>query len=61
MAVPKRKTSKSRRDMRRSHDALSPMRSGECANCGARKRSHHVCPSCGYYKGRQVVDVATAH
>lgn len=58
MAVPKKKTSKSKRDMRRSHDALAQVRSGECKNCGARKLPHHVCSSCGHYKGRQVVDVA---
>lgn len=55
MAVPKKKTSKSRRDMRRSHHALTAVHSGECPNCGARKLPHHVCDSCGYYKGRAVV------
>ena len=59
MVVPKKKTSKSKRDMRRAHDALVQVRSGECTNCGARKRSHHVCASCGHYRGRQVVDMAT--
>lgn len=54
MAVPKKKTSQSRRDMRRSHHALKPENSGECRNCGELKRPHHVCPSCGHYKGRQV-------
>lgn len=54
MAVPKKKTSKSRRNMRRSHHALTPILSVECPNCGDRKLSHHVCPSCGHYKGRQV-------
>ena len=28
-----------------------------CAQCGARVRPHRVCPSCGYYKGRQVISV----
>jgi len=54
MAVPKKKTSKSRRDMRRSHHALTAVLSGECPNCGSRKLPHHVCTSCGHYKGRQV-------
>jgi len=58
MAVPKKKTSKSRRNMRRSHDALSASSYAECANCGELKRPHHVCGSCGYYDGREVVTTA---
>ncbi|MBX9976964.1 MAG: 50S ribosomal protein L32 [Alphaproteobacteria bacterium] len=54
MAVPKRKTTPSRRGMRRSHHALKSVMSVECSNCGARKLPHHVCDSCGHYKGRQV-------
>ena len=38
MATPKKKTSKSRRDMRRSHDALTPNAYQECPNCGELKR-----------------------
>lgn len=55
MAVPKRKTSPSRRNMRRSHHALETANYGECPNCGEPKLSHHVCPACGYYDGREVV------
>lgn len=55
MAVPKRKTSPSRRGMRRAHHTLQPVGSVECPNCGERKRPHHVCSSCGHYKGRQVI------
>ncbi|HAU29714.1 MAG TPA: 50S ribosomal protein L32 [Rhodospirillaceae bacterium] len=54
MAVPKKKTSKSVRNMRRSHHALSVKAHGECSNCGEQKRPHHVCDSCGHYDGRQV-------
>ena len=53
MAVPKKKVSKSRRDMRRSHHALKATSSQECPNCGELKRPHHVCGSCGYYDGRE--------
>ncbi len=60
MAVPKKKTSPSRRNMRRSHDALAHPKIGECPNCGEIKRPHHVCGSCGYYDGREVVIAATA-
>ena len=59
MAVPKSKISKSRRNMRRSHDALSTTAQIECKNCGEIKRPHHVCASCGYYDGREVTGVAS--
>lgn len=55
MAVPKKKTSKSRRDMRRSHHALKVVGYVECPNCGEHKLPHHVCASCGHYDGREVV------
>ncbi|HST36343.1 MAG TPA: 50S ribosomal protein L32, partial [Allosphingosinicella sp.] len=47
MAVPKRKTSPSKRNMRRSHDALKPTQYQECPNCGELKLPHNICPSCG--------------
>lgn len=55
MAVPKKKTSKSKRDMRRSHHALSAVNLSTCSNCGAKKLPHHMCPACGYYNSRLVV------
>jgi large subunit ribosomal protein L32 len=60
MAVPKRKTSKSVRNMRRSHHALKPRGTVECANCGEPKRPHNVCAACGHYDGRAVVKSKTA-
>ena len=56
MAVPKKKISSSRRGKRRSHHALSDSMIMECPNCGAEKRPHHVCPSCGYYNTKQVLE-----
>ncbi len=35
----------------------STYRVAKCANCGAAKLSHKVCPSCGYYKGKQVITI----
>ena len=58
MAVPKKKTSKSRRGMRRAHDALSTPAYVECPNCGELKRPHHVCGACGYYAGREIIAAA---
>ena len=55
MAVPRKKVSKSRRNMRRSHDGLPGAAYSECPNCGELKRPHHVCEACGHYDGREVV------
>jgi large subunit ribosomal protein L32 len=55
MATPKKKVSKSRRDMRRSHDALSANAYQECPNCGKLKRPHNVCSECGQYDGKEVI------
>ncbi len=55
MAVPKRKTTPSRRNNRRSHDFLSPFNLIECSNCGELKLSHHICPACGFYSKREVI------
>lgn len=57
MAVPKRKTSPSRRNMRRSHHALTVTASQDCPNCGELKLPHNLCPSCGFYKDRAVVEM----
>lgn len=57
MAVPKRKTSPSRRNMRRSHHALGPNAYIEDKDTGELRRSHHVDLKTGMYNGRQVLDV----
>ncbi len=58
MAVPKRKTSKARRDKRRaSNIKMTAPNVSECPQCHEPKLSHHVCPSCGYYKGKEVISV----
>jgi large subunit ribosomal protein L32 len=57
MAVPKKKVTKSRRNQRRAHDALPASTYNECPNCGELKRPHHLCAACGYYDGREVVDL----
>ncbi|HCA55844.1 MAG: 50S ribosomal protein L32 [Acutalibacteraceae bacterium] len=61
MAVPKRKTSKARRDKRRSAvwkieaPALS-----KCPNCGELKLAHRVCGNCGMYRQRTVIATTEA-
>jgi large subunit ribosomal protein L32 len=60
MAVPKRKTSPSRRNMRRSHHKLRAPVYSECPNCGELKRPHHLCEACGHYDGREVVPAEPA-
>jgi len=55
MAVPKRRTSKSRRDQRRSHDAIGVPARSKCPQCGEPKLPHRVCRNCGTYRGREVV------
>lgn len=43
---------------RRSHHALTAPNLAVCKNCGAQHRPHHMCLDCGFYKGRQVIDLA---
>ncbi|ARJ68298.1 50S ribosomal protein L32 [Paracoccus contaminans] len=59
MAVPQNRVTRSRRNMRRSHDALVAGNPNDCPNCGELKRPHHVCPSCGHYADREVVAQAS--
>ncbi|MHC8509498.1 MAG: 50S ribosomal protein L32 [Rhodospirillales bacterium] len=60
MAVPKKKVTRSRRNQRRAHDALTPGKAAECSHCGEMKRPHHVCPACGHYREREVVEADAA-
>ncbi|MEM9474185.1 MAG: 50S ribosomal protein L32 [Pseudomonadota bacterium] len=55
MAVPQNKVTRSRRNMRRAHDALVAGNPAECPNCGELKRPHHVCGACGHYGDREVI------
>lgn len=56
MAVPKKKTSKSKRNMRRSHHALETFNWVEDKESGEPVRPHHVNLKTGTYKGRQVLE-----
>ena len=60
MPVPKFKTSKSKRNMRRSHHALKRPGLSTCSNCNEIKRPHTACAACGHYAGKQVLEPKAA-
>lgn len=55
MAVPARRTSKTRKRLRRTHYKLQVPGMSACPNCGELRKAHYVCPSCGYYGDKEVV------
>lgn len=56
MIAPKRRTSKSRRNKRRSHHALQVPARAVCPTCGEPKHPHRVCGNCGTYRGRTIIE-----
>jgi large subunit ribosomal protein L32 len=56
MMVPARRTSRSRRDKRRSHHALRPSGRADCPQCSEPRQPHRVCRNCGSYRGRSVLE-----
>jgi len=56
MAHPKHKTSKARRDKRRSHHHAAIATLATCSNCGATVKYHTVCGECGYYRGKLAIE-----
>lgn len=60
MPVPKKKTTRGRRGLRRSHDRLDAPAFSACANCGAARRPHRVCQACGHYNDKPVLQVEEA-
>ncbi len=55
MAVPKKKTSKSKKNMRRSHDSIAAPGISTCPQCQEPKIPHRVCANCGTYKGKEII------
>lgn len=59
MAVPKYKTSKARTRRRRSINmAMTAPNLVGCGNCGNKVLRHRVCPKCGFYRGKQIIEPA---
>jgi large subunit ribosomal protein L32 len=58
--LPKKKKSRSRRGMRRSHQHIAVPPLSACPQCHELKPTHRVCPSCGTYNGHQILKVRAA-
>ena len=59
MPVPKKKTTKSARNQRRSHHGLKKPVLSKCSNCQQPVRPHYVCLQCGHYKGKKIIEIKT--
>jgi large subunit ribosomal protein L32 len=59
MAVPKRKTSKSRRDKRRAQHGVAEPKLAVCPTCGSPTQPHRMCRSCKTYRGREIQPLRT--
>lgn len=57
MPTPKRKTTRSKRNHRAAHWRAQPPSYSECPQCHQPKLPHRVCGNCGYYRGRQAIEV----
>lgn len=56
MAVPKRRQSNARTGSRRAHDFKTPKQLSTCEQCSTAIPTHVVCPNCGHYMGRKIVE-----
>ncbi len=57
MALPKRRHSKSRRNKRRTHQKLTDPIFFVCPQCKRKKLPHQICPYCGHYRGRKIIEI----
>ncbi len=57
MPNPKRRHSRARKGKRRAHDHLTPQGFSVCPQCSAAVLPHRACKHCGYYKGREIIEV----
>ena len=56
MAVPKRRSSKKKKRQRSAHRAVQPIALAHCSQCGTLAPTHVICPNCGFYQGRTLVE-----
>jgi large subunit ribosomal protein L32 len=57
VALPKRRHSKTRGRKRRTHWKVSSGNLAVCPQCKEPKHAHRICPTCGYYKGKQIIEI----
>lgn len=57
MGLPAKRTTSTKRDLRRSHHALSAVQTINCPKCGSPALPHRVCRNCGFYKGAEALNV----
>ncbi|MBI4233375.1 MAG: 50S ribosomal protein L32 [Chloroflexi bacterium] len=55
--LPKKQLSKAKQRRRAAHYRIRAVGLSRCPQCQSAKLPHHVCPTCGYYRGREVVKV----
>jgi large subunit ribosomal protein L32 len=55
--VPKKRHTSGSRNQRRMHLFLKNPSFSKCEKCGKQIKSHHACPFCGFYRGKEAVDV----
>jgi large subunit ribosomal protein L32 len=58
--LPKRKYAKARAGERRQHLGIEAPSTKNCPQCNSLMEQHHACPTCGYYAGRQAVEIKVA-
>ncbi|MBC8177103.1 MAG: 50S ribosomal protein L32 [Deltaproteobacteria bacterium] len=56
MAVPKKKKSRSKRGSRRAHDVIPMSKTTTCPQCHEPVLPHHICPECGTYRGKTIIE-----